>query len=74
MNRDLFGLLSEEIDDSPDQGWANIPPLKNFLVLIQDLFCYQPNETFSVSSAEKYISARILGRNVGSLETRNAGH
>ena len=73
-NLNLFSPLPDQIDDFPDQGRTNISPLKNFFLLVQDVFGNQPREIILVGPVEEYIGAQILAWNVRSLKSRDASH
>ena len=74
MHIHLLGSLADQVDDFPDQIWADTKALQDLLILIQDNFCYEPDKIVLFRPSVKHISTRIPARNKRLSEAGNASN
>jgi hypothetical protein len=70
----LFGPFADQVDDFSDKTWTDAKSLQNFLVLVQNIFAYEPYEAVPVPPPVEYIGTWIPAGNKRFSEARYAGH
>jgi len=73
-NLDVFGRVSDEVDESSDWVGTSTKSFENLLVLVQDLFGNQPNKVVLFGPLVEYVGTWILAWKVGFFETGYAHH
>jgi len=74
MHLHFFGPLADQVDDFSDDIWTNAEALQNFLVFIQNVLGYEPDEIVQLCPPAEYIGTRIPTWNKRLSEARYTSH
>jgi hypothetical protein len=70
----FFGSVADQVDDFSDKTWTDAKALQNFLVFVQNVFCYELDEIVLLGPPMEYIITLIPAGNERLSEARYASH
>jgi hypothetical protein len=71
---DKFRLLSQKIDDLPDECTPDAQPSQDSLVFHKNLVAHQPDKCILFDPVPEQVGAWILGSDLRRLESRDSCH